>query len=85
MRRHHDHIYSLFDRDRKGIPIISVILNFNNEYKGLQLYFCHDYELQLGKGDIIMFPSHTYHGVTPHKSKEKRRTLSFNTVITNVN
>ena len=67
MRRHHDHIYSLFDGDRKGIPIISVILNFNNEYKGGQLYFWHDYELQLGKGDIIMFPSLFMY---PHGVKE---------------
>ena len=43
------------------------------------------YYPEVKAGDIIMFPSHTYHGVTPHKSKEKRRTLSFNTVITNVN
>lgn len=67
MRRHHDHIYSLFDGDRKGIPIISVILNFNNEYKGGQLYFWHDYEIELGKGDIIMFPSLFMY---PHGVKE---------------
>ena len=67
MRRHHDHIYSIFDGDRKGIPIISIILNFNNEYKGGQLYFWHDYELQLGKGDIIMFPSLFMY---PHGVKE---------------
>ena len=67
MRRHHDHIYSLFDGDRKGIPIISVILNFNNEYKGGQLYFWHDYEIELGKGDIIIFPSLFMY---PHGVKE---------------
>lgn len=57
MRQHHDHIYSIFDGARKGIPIISIILNFNDEYEGGQLYFWHDYELSLGKGDIVMFPS----------------------------
>jgi|TARA_B100000035_G_scaffold40499_1_gene30498 uncharacterized protein (TIGR02466 family) len=29
-------------------------------------------------GDIIFFPSNFYHGVNPHKSKEVRKTLSFN-------
>ena len=32
-----------------------------------QLYFWHDYELQLGKGDIIMFPSLFMY---PHGVKE---------------
>ena len=57
MRQHHDHIHSLFNGTKKGIPVLSVILNFNNDYKGGQLYFWHDYEIELGKGDIIMFPS----------------------------
>ena len=29
-------------------------------------------------GDIMFFPSNFYHGVNPHKSKEVRKTLSFN-------
>ena len=67
MRQHHDHIHSLFDGMRKGIPVLSVILNFNNDYKGGQLYFWNDYELELGKGDIIMFPSLFMY---PHGVKE---------------
>ena len=57
MRQHHDHIHSLFDGMKKGIPVLSVILNFNDDYKGGQLYFWNDYEIKLGKGDIIIFPS----------------------------
>ena len=53
---------NIIKKDRKYI-----ILNFNNEYKGGQLYFWHDYELQLGKGDIIMFPSLFMY---PHGVKE---------------
>jgi len=29
-------------------------------------------------GDMIFFPSNFYHGVNPHRSKEVRKTLSFN-------
>ena len=30
------------------------------------------------QGDILFFPSHMLHGVTPHKSNKPRRTVSFN-------
>lgn len=66
MRQHHDHIHSLFDGNEKGIPVLSFILNFNNDYEGADLYFWNNYIVPLGKGDIIMFPSLFLfpHGVT---------------------
>ena len=66
MRQHYDHIHSLFDGYAKGIPVLSFVLNFNDDYEGANLYFWKDYEVSLGKGDIIMFPSvFMYpHGVT---------------------
>jgi len=57
MRRHHDHIHSLFDGNEKGIPVLSFILNLNDDYEGADLVFWEDYKVPLGKGDIIMFPS----------------------------
>ena len=57
MRPHHDHIYSLFDGEEKGIPVLSIIVNFNNSYTGGDLCFWDDYVLELGQGDIIIFPS----------------------------
>jgi len=57
MRRHHDHIASLFSGDEKGIPVLSFILNLNDDYEGADLVFWEDYTVPLGKGDIIMFPS----------------------------
>ena len=57
MRQHHDHIHSLFDGKEKGIPILSFILNLNDDYEGADLYFWDDYTINLGKGDIVMFPS----------------------------
>jgi predicted 2-oxoglutarate/Fe(II)-dependent dioxygenase YbiX len=66
MRQHHDHIASLFSGDEKGIPVLSFILNLNDDYEGADLYFWEDYKVPLGKGDIIMFPSLFLfpHGVT---------------------
>jgi predicted 2-oxoglutarate/Fe(II)-dependent dioxygenase YbiX len=57
MRQHHDHIASLFSGDERGIPVLSFILNLNDDYEGADLYFWEDYKVPLGKGDIIMFPS----------------------------
>lgn len=33
-------------------------------------------------GDILFFPSHLFHGVTPHNSDTVRKTLSFNFSLT---
>ena len=66
MRQHHDHIHSLFDGKVKGVPVLTFILNFNDDYEGADLFFWEDSVFKLGKGDIIMFPSNWLfpHGVT---------------------
>lgn len=66
MRQHMDHIQSLFDGFEKGIPVLSFIINLNDEYDGGDLYFWNDYKIPLGKGDCVIFPSvFMYpHGVT---------------------
>ena len=66
MRQHHDHIHSLFDGEIKGVPVLSFIINFNDDYEGADLFFWEDTIVKLGKGDIIMFPSNWLfpHGVT---------------------
>ena len=66
MRQHHDHIHSLFNGERKGVPVLTFILNFNDNYEGADLFFWEDTIVKLGKGDIIMFPSNWLfpHGVT---------------------
>ena len=66
MRQHHDHIHSIFDGKVKGVPVLSFIMNFNDDYEGADLFFWEDTVVKLGKGDIIMFPSLFLfpHGVT---------------------
>ena len=69
MKQHHDHIHSLFDGENKGIPVLSFILNFNDDYEGADLYFWNDFKIPLGKGDVVIFPSLFLfpHGVTEIK------------------
>ena len=73
MRQHHDHINSIFDGKLKGIPVLSFIFNFNDDYEGSDLFFWKDTVVKLGKGDIVMFPSNFLfpHGVT-ESTKGKR-------------
>ena len=71
MRPHYDHIHSLFDGNLKGIPVLSVIVNLNRDYKGSELYFWNGFfQLPLNVGDIVVFPSNFLfpHGVTECKS-----------------
>jgi len=67
MREHFDHIHSIFDGNEKGIPVLSFILNFNDDYTGGELVFWGDQAVKLGCGDIIMFPSNFMY---PHQVKE---------------
>ena len=34
--------------------------------------------INASKGDILFFPSHILHGVSPNKSENERRTVSIN-------
>ena len=55
MRKHYDHIHSLF-ADRKGIPILSFVGVFNDDYEGGK-FIVRDKEFVLKTGDILMMPS----------------------------
>ena len=82
MRQHHDHIHSLFDGNEKGIPVLSFILNLNDNYRGADLYFWEDHAVHLGKGDIIMFPSLFLfpHGVTEAREGVRYSAVSWDLV-----
>jgi len=57
MKTHHDHIHSLFDGERKGIPVLSIVGLLNNDFEGGEFKFFQDYKLELKQGDILIFPS----------------------------
>ena len=58
MRKHYDHIHSIFDGKEKGVPVLSFIGNLNEGYEGGELvFFDGEVKLDLKAGDICMFPS----------------------------
>jgi len=65
MRGHYDHIHTLFDGTIKGIPIVSIVANLNEDYEGAEFY-CRNKIIPLTTGDCIVFPSNFMfpHGVT---------------------
>ena len=67
MALHADHIHSMFDGERKGIPILSVLGVLNDDYKGGNFLFYDEHEVKLRQGDILIFPSIFLY---PHKVKE---------------
>ena len=66
MRRHYDHIHSIFDGKMKGIPIVSIVANLNEDYEGSEFH-CRGKEIRLKTGDILMFPSNFMY---PHEVTE---------------
>ena len=66
MRRHYDHIHSIFDGKMKGVPIVSIVGNLNEDYEGSEFH-CRVKEIKLKTGDILMFPSNFMY---PHEVTE---------------
>lgn len=55
MRKHYDHIHSVF-KDRKGIPVLSIVGLLNDNFEGGK-FMCRDVDLNLKQGDIVIMPS----------------------------
>jgi len=74
MRIHCDHIKTLFEGEVKGIPVLSIIINFNNDYEGGDLIFWDDYKVDLGEGDVVVFPSLF---LFPHRIEEVTENIRY--------
>ena len=57
MTEHCDHIHGLFDGNRKGIPILSVVGLLNDDFTGGNFVMFKDTVIDLTAGDILIFPS----------------------------
>ena len=56
--QHQDHINALFDGREKGIPILSMIINLNDDYDGGEFaFFDRKLKHKIKKGSAIVFPS----------------------------
>jgi len=76
MREHYDHIHSIFDGKMKGVPIVSIVANLNEDYEGAEFY-CRGKEIPLKTGDILLFPSNFMY---PHEVKEATKGTRYSFV-----
>jgi hypothetical protein len=57
MHTHCDHLHSLFEGERRGIPILTMIVLLNDDFKGGEFVLFDDEVIPMEKGDILLFPS----------------------------
>ena len=74
MAEHCDHIHSLFDGERKGIPILSILGVLNDDYEGGEFIMFEDEEIKLNKGDLLIFPSIFLY---PHKVEPVKKGFRY--------
>ena len=67
MQNHCDHIRAIFDGERKGVPMLSVIGVLNDDYEGGELIMFGDKKIDTKAGDLLIFPSNFMypHEITP--------------------
>lgn len=70
MMPHCDHIHSLFDGERKGVPILSIVGALNDDYTGGEFVMWDNIHISLPAGSVMIFPSNFLypHEVKPIKS-----------------
>ena len=76
MRKHFDHIHSIFDGQYKGIPVLSFIGILNNNYLGGELVI-NNLKIKTNTGDIVIFPSCFLY---PHEIKEIKKGIRYSFV-----
>ena len=57
MAEHCDHIHSIFEGEKKGIPILSFVGVLNDDYEGGEFVMWEDQIIELKRGSVMIFPS----------------------------
>lgn len=57
MRKHCDHIVSIWEGGDKGVPVLSFLGILNDNYEGGEFIMFDDYKLDLKAGSLVVFPS----------------------------
>lgn len=64
MRKHIDHIKSIFSEPIQGIPTLTILGALNSDYEGGELILFDDHIINMEKGDVVIFPSNFMY---PHR------------------
>jgi predicted 2-oxoglutarate/Fe(II)-dependent dioxygenase YbiX len=74
---HCDHIYNVFDGQRKGIPTLSIVGGLNNNYDGGRFTMFEDMEIDIKAGQVLIFPSLFLY---PHRVKPVTKGMRYSCV-----
>lgn len=64
MHVHCDHIHSMFDGTRKGVPTLTILGALNDDYEGGELIMWEQERIHLPAGSVAIFPSNFLY---PHR------------------
>mgnify|MGYP003118562468 FL=1 len=64
MKEHCDHIHTVFDGTKRGIPVLSIVGSLNDDYEGGDFIMWETEKIELPQGSIMIFPSNFMY---PHK------------------
>lgn len=64
MKMHCDHIHSLFDGNRKGVPVLSIVGLLNDDFDGGEFVMWEDQLIPMSAGSLLVFPSNFLY---PHR------------------
>lgn len=57
MKLHCDHIHDLFDGERKGVPILTIVGLLNDDFEGGDFLLWEKEKIDLKQGSVLIFPS----------------------------
>jgi len=77
MKLHCDHIHSMFDGRRKGVPTLTVFGALNEDYEGGELLMFGDKKIHFPTGSVVVFPSNFMY---PHEVKPVKSGVRFSYV-----
>lgn len=77
MKLHCDHIHSMFDGERKGVPILTILGSLNDDYEGGELMMFGDQKINLPAGAVVVFPSNFMY---PHEVKPVKTGIRYSYV-----
>jgi hypothetical protein len=67
MTNHCDHIRDIFDGEKKGVPILTIIGLLNTDFTGGEFVLFDSTTVKMSQGDILIFPANFLY---PHRVDE---------------
>ena len=75
---HCDHVNNQFDGEKRGIPILTLLVSLNDNFLGGELQFWNTSQFELLTGEAVIFPSNF---LFPHKVNKVIKGTRYSFVV----